>query len=232
MAIARTGTFSRTLRSTYYFSIRAVEVNEADIRGLIRMSGKRKGYSTEPLTGIMVPFKARAEGLEVFSDFKFFYGDQYMLANNYNTGRPPITKAELKEAMDKEGLKKRGEEIHRYYLLPVESMGLSQGQQEVVEALVAMAEQRLPAWLGRLGRTEIKDQPQGKLPADFTQSFKYFPQSIIKAAIKSGAYYLYTCDARTSVADTFDSPVIRVLSTPMGGLPQWAKDFMRRGGKN
>ena len=231
MAMTATTKASRTIVSTHDFRIRAVRVSDGDFRGLIRMAGKRRGYHRTPLTGIMIPFQARRDRLEICSDFRFFYGDQYMLASNYNTLRPRVPHAELRDALDKQG-PQTAAGISRYYIVPLDVMRLSKGQQELAHTLVAKAEQQLPEWLGKLSKVEIGEHQAGEVPQRVAQSFKYWPASIRDAALKAGAYYVYTRQSEDKVVDTFDTPLIRELTTPMGGLPQWAKDFMRRGGRN
>jgi hypothetical protein len=179
--------------------------------------------------------QASPERTEVFfgQDALLFYGDRKVLASNYNC-KPPFSSAELAGYADRPYVNKTSVQFkmgEKFYAIPVGEMKLAPGRLELIRKLIEHVRVNLPAWMADLVRVEVERDSHGFMRA-FGHVFSSFPQGLREAALKAGWFYELENwgEARIKgklIVETVDIPRPRIIYTPLGGLPDWARAYMR-----
>ncbi|GEM_PF-6480410 len=234
-----------TKRIQMDFNVRAVDQPGNTLLGAVRMSA-REGLVNwvYGITGIF--YADKDEGLVVFGkEHLFFCG----LRNDYDKnalrfnvhgsvavqGEMPLPEnpARFKDKefapsskVSMKSYESQKEDIRLGVLrIPVGQMPLADKQKRLIGFLGEEAEQQLPTLLENLVRRDISAEQPGRQMGIALFSF---PNELTVAANQVGSYYLTRKERVEEPAKLFDNRKPRVFSSPTGGLPDWAKDYMRR----
>jgi hypothetical protein len=215
------------------FDLKAVGGADQNITGFVRMGGHLPPNRVKGICGVV---QANLERTEVFfgQDALLFYGNRIELASNYNCN-PPFSSAELAGYADRPYVNKTSVKFKRgdkFYAIPVGEMKLSSGRLEMIRKLIEHVRVNLPAWMVDLVRVEIEWGSHGFMRA-FGHVFSSFPQGLREAALEAGWFYKLKNwgEARIRgkvIVETVYLPKPRIIYTPLGGLPDWARAYMHR----
>ncbi|MFH1387133.1 MAG: hypothetical protein ABIH50_05660 [bacterium] len=210
------------------FTIRATTDEAMGLFGFIRMRGK-EGHTK--VAGIGSRFSFNPERTEGFFDQQLvFYGYLKTLNENYRRKLPflgGLGGYAVRPFNDRTSypLEERESWI---YQIPVEKMELTSEQKKLAEKLFCEAREKMPVWLQRM--TEIKvdyDDPNFR-KGGFEHGFLEYPIELREAALKNCAYFSLMAGSSLEEYEELNVPRAKIILTPMGGLPQWAKDLWKK----
>lgn len=214
------------------YGVRAVGSPDVALHGFVRMKGKRGSVKVEGFCGF---FQAGPEGVFFDSRSLFFYGTVATLAKNYRR-EPPFSNEELAGFSDKPyATASTGTPLEptlrkaatRYKAIPLDQMQLRPNQNALLEMLIKETEAKLPQWIRTLRTVEVAKSDASSIRG-LRRSLSRFPNELKLEAQETESYYTtnFARQGRDSESAVF--PATRIILTPMGGLPRWAKVYMRR----
>jgi hypothetical protein len=222
--MARYRTRKRTIGGASRFNVKAADMQDGSISGVVRMHLASRTASNR-LKGICAPFMITPGGEEIRfgEDSLFFYGQSRELSENYRGRR--AHSLDLSQYSDRNYSKTtikidRGSRSKAGFLyIPVGDLGLSGARPELVQLLVAQAREKLPGLIGELERIEIEDTTNGRKA--FASSLNGFPTYLREMALEAGSFYRKVEGGQTTtIKDKYRVPAFRIVS---GGLPSLGK---------
>ena len=215
---------TRRVNFSATYNFRAVQEEDGSVSGVVRTTAKR-GISN--IAGICAVFQATDEQLFIAQKDLFFYGAAKDLDANYRS-RCPIPNDQLSEMRDIHGGSHgRGASViiksgypSGYFSIPYTQLGLDSGKRELTLDTLKHLEEIMHCHLPKFERKRA-DNWQAR------EAFRNFPLALSHLARERGTFLSHRTQITRTTVEQYERPPLRIISTPMGGMPGWAKDYMR-----
>ena len=230
--------FLRSTTTTSTSTFKGLDLEEKRLVGDIRINAHKQNLG---LCGIHVPGLVVGEGdARIFQFDKekvFFYGRLQDLYDTIDTrmGLPQLTFDPV-QFKDREipfpgGLKSvrygiPKEENSFYYSIPMSLVPLDDTRRDMLEKTLG----RMPRYSSQLFKALNIIEGEPGSPAFLTRikmNTKGFPTFFQDQAFRKGRLYTSRISDQFSTSETVYVPKTRIISTPMGGLPEWARELWR-----
>lgn len=220
----------RQKKLSQIFNLKAVDDENNTIWGILRMGASDSVYYSK-VNGICGVFETDENRKQLWFDAEslFFYGRTKDLMDNYHTHWPPAS-LDLTQYIDKPFAQRAhsycvaGDPKLGYMLIPLDKLGLGASQQSLVDMLVSEVPEQLPKLMNKIVRIQIDTdnlRTVGKALASV-------PLELKEKAIENSSFYRNYYARESTTVEIITLPNIVVISTPMGGMPEWAKNYMRK----
>ncbi len=229
--------YVRTTKGNAELSFRGVDYSDI-ILGGARFIAKQ-GWME--LRGLQIPCTIRESAATYFPHEVCFYGRVSDLLPNFLTrsgtalslprldsfkDRPiPQGSQSVRRLENRFGIENR--DMKYYYQIPLDSLNLDKPRKEFLDAIL----ERMPEFLGKLVdtmETVVLDKDNLTLSKQVNSHFRNFPGSLASQALEQGKFYTSRIEkASVNRTEVVYLPKVTILSTPMGGLPDWARDLWR-----
>ena len=206
------------------------------LHGVVRIDG-RNTLSRTNLVGLSYFFDEDPDGKVTFYESEpFFYDTAGELLANYRAV-PRISFLDQSEFQDKPNSGKRQEgylfngrlmqvDDSHYLMIPLESMCLEKLNRELVDEATEKAQKELSDLLDNMKRVDLADNRRSR--NILGSNFGKFPKQLKESAEAANHFYRAKGSRIYTLSEAFYLPPIRLVSTPMGGLPEWAKQYWKR----
>ncbi|MFH1542709.1 MAG: hypothetical protein ABIE84_06430 [bacterium] len=112
--------------------------------------------------------------------------------------------------------------------IPIDVMRLGESALDLIARLAEDAQSLLPEKIDEIEERPIGDDVNAQ--KTFGSVFGNFPLALKVMALEQGSYFATRWDTANTFVDAERAVILgaRIISTPIGGLPPWAKDYVRR----
>ncbi|NQU18471.1 MAG: hypothetical protein HQ564_10475 [Candidatus Saganbacteria bacterium] len=214
-----------------YDFIRAVKIRaiplegEGAFYGAVSMSGQR-GHTR--LKGVCMSLEGKGGDVFVDQENPYFYGTKKDLIANFR--RIPFRDSHLERLVDRtislhvsrEHQSVRVETAR--FLIPLDLMRLSAEYAKLKDEVTTEVVANLPEWISRWDEVVLENDPR-------VLHFSFLPGALKKDAFEKGSFFVFNVSRRNKFDQLLELPRARMVYSPIGGMPRWMKDFVRRGGK-
>lgn len=209
-------------KNTFYVRLNLKGVSsEEGIRGYVRIKGI---YRVHRFSGFMVPFTHNEQASHFKRDEVFWYGNEDHLWKLYG-GLPNPGDALLHMLPEDNPLLSQ-----TYYRFPLEHTPLNRRERASLDEFVNIAEEKFPVYVKTLSPVtyRVDAEQDEELFHKLSDQLEIFPLDILETAMGKGEFYSAIVELTKKNASRSLKPRTRIIYTPMGGLPEWAKPYVKQ----
>jgi hypothetical protein len=228
-----------TLKINGQGRIAAVEGKRRTLNGFVRISGRDERAHLEGLC-LFFNYNSNNEQLSLFKSSAFFHGNTQELAINYWNQVSPNLGGHIKDYQTYPDFIFWYERIPSdLFNIPFSAMDLDRAHEALALRLMDSAEIRLPGAMQTITQVyRDSKSKRGKNP-QFNPGYHDFSSHVF-SQLRCKFPYLFVIDAEKKERYNYgrvcldcsksvqSPPVARIISTPWGGLPNWAREYVRR----
>jgi hypothetical protein len=202
-------------------NIKAVYRDAENFFGIAKLSGEDENRYT--VYGFCTPLMINSGSNQIVLDKSntFFYEESSQLAELYH-------RTEVPGRLKQEKYIDRGSgDNDTFYMIPTPDLNLGENRKDVISIFEELLERDIQDFVREMKKWYIEGDAQ-ELEL-IQRMLGSFPRSLEKEANERGHFYSHSHFHREEkFRSQKELPRNKTISTPMGGLPKWAREFQRK----